>query len=116
MSNELRIGIVFSYEKNGAKVKIAEHFEVDVAGDTFTDEIQSIGTSNVALAVGAAMGTQGWAFLKNLDGTNYIEVGITGSYSIKLLAGKSAVFPAAASLFAKADTAACLMRYTIIEL
>ncbi len=116
MSNELRIGLVFSYEKNGAKVQITEHFEVDVAGDSFTDEIQSVGTSNVALAVGAAMGTQGWSLVKNLDATNYVEVGITGSYSIKLLAGKAAIFPAAAALFAKADTAACLVRYCIIEL
>ena len=54
--------------------------------------------------------------MKNIDATNFVEVGLTGSYTIKLLAGESAVFRADGALYAKADTAACDVEYIIVEL
>ena len=116
MSDELRIGIVMSFDKSGTKVSRAETIEVDVAGETFTHEIQSIGTGNVALAISTAIGTPGYVFIKNLDSTNFVTVGLTSSYTIKLKAGEIALFRAAGTLFALADTAACLVEYWIIEL
>ena len=117
MADEVRIGIVFSYEKSGAKINRAEHFEADVAGDSFTHEVQEIGTSDEALVYPANFTNYtGLVFVKNLDGTNYIEIGLTSSYTLKLLAGESQTFRAAAALFAKANTAACDLEYCLIEL
>jgi len=115
VSGELSIGIVFSFNKGGAKVSRSETLTIDVAGDAFSHEIQSIGTGNVALVEGAAVGTPGYILVKNLDDSNFVEVGITGSYTIKLLAGEVALFRADAAIYAKADTAACLVEYVIIE-
>jgi hypothetical protein len=117
MSDELRIGIVMSFEKGGAKVKRAEHIEVDITGDAFTHEVQGIGTSEEELAQGADLGTPGYVFIKNLDATNYVEVGsTTGVYDIKLKAGEIAVYRHnSATLYAKANTAACNVEYWVIE-
>ena len=116
MANELKIGIVVSYSKSGAKYQRSEHLEVDVAGDSIGGQIQSIPASNTALVVPAAIGTVGWVWIKNLDATNYVTVGLTASYAIKLLAGESTMFRSAGTIFALANTAACLVEYMMFEL
>lgn len=116
MADELKIGLVVSYDKNGAKYVRSEHQEVDITGDSIGGQIQSIPTSNTALVVPAAIGTVGWVYIKNLDATNYVSVGLTGSYTIKLLAGESTMFRAAGTIFALANTGACLVEYQMFEL
>ena len=116
MSGELSISARLIFDKSSATVRASDGISVDVAGDAYTKQVQSIPTSNTALDAGAAIGTQGYIYIKNLDGTNFVSVGITGSYSIKLLAGEFALFRAAAAIFALADTASCLVEYIIIEL
>ena len=116
MANELSLRVSLSFDKNSAQVRRSDGISVDVAGDAFTKQVQSIPTSNTALDAGAAIGTQGYIYIKNLDATNFVTVGITGSYSIKLLAKEFALFRAAAAIFALADTSACLVEYVIIEL
>lgn len=115
MSDELKIGVVMSFSKGGASANRSEHIEVDVTGDAFNHEIQSIPTSNTALVEATAVGTPGFYFIKNLDATNYVTVGLTSSYAIKLKAGEIAVFRAAGAIYALADTAACLVEYWLIE-
>jgi len=116
MANELRLGFSLSYAKGGAALNRAETDEVTQTGDAIAHEIQSIPTSNTALVEAAAIGTPGYVFVKNLDATNFVSVGLTGSYTIKLLAKQMAMFPAAGAIFALADTATCLVEYIIIEL
>ena len=116
MAGELSLSARLVFEKGSAQTRTSRGISVDVAGDAFTKQTQSIPTSNTALDTGAAIGTQGYIFITNLDSTNFVTVGITGSYSIKLLAGEFALFRAAAAIFALADTAACLVEVTIIEL
>ena len=115
MANELSITAKLNFSKGGAKVTKAESVSIDVTGDAFSHEIQSIPTSNTALVEGAAVGTPGYYWIKNLDSTNYVTIGLTGSYAIKLLAGEVALFRAAGAIFALADTAACLVEYVVIE-
>lgn len=117
MSDELRLGIVLSFSKGGAKANRAEHIEVDVTGDAFTHEVQSVGTTEEELPQGADLGTPGYVFIKNLDSTNYVEIGsTTGVYDIKLLAGEVALYRHnSATLYGKANSAACLVEYIIIE-
>ena len=112
----MRLGIVLSFLKGSAGVNKSSNIEVDVAGDSYVSAVQEIGTAEEVLVEPDALGTPGYVFVKNLDGSNYVEVGLTGSYTIKLLAGQMAVFPAAAAIYAKANSAACNLDYIIIEL
>ena len=115
MANEISIVVSMTFRKGGAEAQRAETISVDVAGDAFSHEIQEIGTADEALVEGAALGTPGYVFIKNLDSTNFVEVGLTSSYTIKLKAGEVALFRADGAIFAKADTSACNVEYWIIE-
>lgn len=73
---------------------------------------QEIGTSEEALTVGD-VSSLGLVVIKNLDETNFVEVGLTASYTIKLLPGQACLFPPAGTLYAKANTAACDVEYYV---
>lgn len=116
MANELTVTAKLNFSKGGAKVTRAITDLIDVAGDAFSHEIQSIPTSNTALTEGAAVGTPGYYLIINLDATNYVEIGLTNSYAIKLLAGEVCLFRADGAIYAKANTAAVLVEFVLIEL
>lgn len=70
---------------------------------------QTIGTSEETVPT-TEITTLGWAVFRNLDVTNYIEIGFsTGVYGIRLESGEVAVFRLnpGATIYAKANTAAC---------
>lgn len=115
MSDELAVTAKLSFNKGGASVTKAESLSIDVTGDAFSHEIQSIPTSNTALVEGAAVGTPGYYWIKNLDSTNYVTIGLTGSYAIRLNAGEVCLFRAAGAIFALANTASVLVEYVVVE-
>jgi hypothetical protein len=117
MSSELKIVASMIFSKGGANANRAESIRVDVTGDAFTHEVQEVGTSEEELAQGADLGTPGYIFIKNLDDTNYVEVGsTTGAYDIRLKAGEFAVYRHnSTTVYSKANTAACKLEYWIIE-
>ena len=115
MANELRLQVDLRYNKNGRIIEEKESIWVDVAGDNVIRNIQEVGTSEEALQ-SIDGGTQGYLLIKNLDSTNYVEVGLTGEYTAKLKAGEIALFRCAGTVFAKANTAACDVDYILIEL
>jgi hypothetical protein len=117
MANELKTVVDFSFSKSGAKIAKTYSENTTVTGDSYVSGILSIGTSEEELTQLADLGTPGEVLLKNLDSTNYIEIGATtGVYTIKLKAGKWAkYFHDSATIYAKANTGACLLDYTIIE-
>ena len=82
--------------------------------------VQIIGTSEEDLAVGD-VGTPGFLWLRNLDTTNYIQIGkkVSGAMesSIKLLAGQSAWLPSDNITWrAKANTASCKLEFVMFDL
>lgn len=118
MADELKVSAGLICElSSGAKISKRYHATLDVSGDCITYGVQEVGTSEEEITQGADLGTPGYLILKNLDGTNYIEVGsTTGVYDIKLLAGEIALYRHnSATIYAKADTAACDLEYTLIE-
>jgi hypothetical protein len=115
MADEITITARLAFSKSGAKVSRTENISVDVTGDAFSHEIQSIPTSNTALTEGAAVGTPGYYLIKNLDDTNYVTIGLTGSYAIKLLPGEVCLFRAAGAIYALADTDTCLIEFVLVE-
>ncbi len=117
MANELRITAKLSFNKSDGKVTRGDTAFIDVTGDSFTHEIQSVGTTQEEIAQGADLGTPGYLWIKNLDSTNYVEVGVTtGVYHIKLQAGEFALFRVnGTTIYGKANTAACLVEYVLVE-
>lgn len=81
---------------------------IAVAGSTFVNSVQSVGTSESSPDL-PGVSAPGYVYLKNLDTTNYVEVGaVTAEYAIKLLPGDIALFRVdGTALFWKAHTTAC---------
>lgn len=90
----------------------------DQAAAGAVGDIQNIGTSEESLATGD-ISTEGWIILRNLDATNYIEIGATtaGNRLIRLEAGEPACFRVkpGATIYCQADTAACDLFYRLLE-
>ena len=115
MANELRIEAQLEYSKSGVKQNKHDSAYADVSGDSFTHVVQEVGISNELIVIGSDVTTWGYVYLKNLDSTNYVEVGLTGSYSIKLKPEEVALFRAAPVLYARANTAAVDLEIMVIE-
>lgn len=115
MADEISITLSLQFKKGGAALQRSESIRIDVTGDAFAHEIQLIPVANTALVEAAAIGTPGIVFVKNLDDTNTVNVGITASYTIALLPGEWTIFRAAGAVYAAATGAACLVEYFIIE-
>ena len=119
MANEIRSSVNFSAIKGGAKVAISSSFNLTMAGSEMVQATQSIGTSSETLNLGDITGIPGAIVIKNLDATNYIEIGgDTGLtvFKIKLLAGQFVAFqPTSATIYAKANTAAVRVQIIATE-
>ena len=117
MADEISIVVHLLFSKGGANLDKSENILVSVTGDAFTHAVQEVGTTEEALAQSADLGTPGYMLVKNLDSTNYVEIGsTTGVYDIKLKAGEVALYRHnSATVYAKANTAACKVEYSLIE-
>jgi hypothetical protein len=117
MANELSLSGSASQTKNGATYSQSYTKTVTITGDTPVAAVQSIGTSDETLGLGE-IATLGYMIAKNLDATNYIEIGHTsGTYSIKLKALEFCIFRVGAgmtAIHAKANTGACLLQYLLL--
>lgn len=119
MANEITTAFTLNYSKNGIEESRTLSDEITVSGDDYIAGTESVGTTEEALEMGD-VGTAGWAYFKNIDATNYVELGIVGSGTFypfaKLKAGESCVLRLGTSTpYAKANTAACRLEYKIYE-
>ena len=82
------------------------------------ESVQSIGTSEEELATGD-LSTMGWLWMQNLDATNYVQWGFaTTDYGGRMEAGETAGpfrTEPAATIYLKANTAACKIHYRWLE-
>ncbi len=117
MASELTVSVSVNFSKGGITLAKSHNITTDVAGDAFTYQVQSIGTVEESIEQGADVGTPGYIMIKNTDSTNYIEVGsTTGVYDIRINAGEVALYRHnSATIYAKANTGACLIEYVLIE-
>ena len=119
MANEITTSLKLAYVKNGISDSRTLTDRVDVSGSAMCGGVQTIGTTEEALAVGD-ISTKGWARFLNIDATNYVEIGnYTGGTFypfIKMKAGESAVCRlAAVTIYAKANTSSVRLEYMIFE-
>ena len=85
-------------------------------------EVQSgqldIGTSEETITWSADIGDEKWLVLRNLDPTNYVQIGFsTGVYGIRLRAGDPMLIPLepGTTIYALANTASCKVQYFVYE-
>lgn len=116
MANELNISGALRFVKSpNQTVESIATAIISITGTKYVVGVQSIGTSDEVVAIDD-IGTAGFCLVKNLDSSNYIEIGADGTtYPIKLLAGEFALFRINGTLHAKANTAACNLQKAIIE-
>jgi len=117
MANEVTVTATLTVDNGNVQMDKSITKSVTMTGNVVQNGVQEIGTSDEQLTVVADVGTYGYILLRNLDSTNYIEVGaITAQYTAKLSAGEIALFrPAANAIYAKANTAACDLEYWLVE-
>ena len=120
MANELKIRTGLWLTKGNVKETIAETDKyITVSGDHVVHQTQEIGFAAAeALNVGEIT-TVGWAYFRNLDSTNFVEIGYDDSGFkdlLKLKAGEWCICRLSQNApYAKADTAAVDLEYIRIE-
>ena len=116
MASEMTLSFGMSVTKSNLKYSNPPHSLIlDLTGTRYLVNCQRVGTSDEALVVGD-LATAGYAWFKNLDPTNYVQIGLAASYTIRLKALQESLVPIdTLSLFAKANTAECLLQYVIFE-
>jgi hypothetical protein len=120
MANEITISCSLSITKNGATVASSYAGNATLAGEDMLTNTQNVGTSAEAVVVGD-LASAGYAFFKNMDATNFIQLaldsGVSTQIFAKLLPGEiSLVKLATTTIYAKADTGACRLLVTACEL
>ncbi len=119
MANEIRQTTTLSATKGGASVTMTSNKQVDMAGNHMTQATQSIGTTSELLDLGDVTGAPSCIAIKNLDATNFIEIGGDSGltvFKLKIRPGHSALFePTSGTIYAKADTAAVRIQLVAAE-
>lgn len=119
MANEVSFSGTLRATKNSATVQSSVSDTADMSADALYSATQSVGTSAEAITLGE-VSSLGYVLVQNLDSTNYVELSLDNSMTqkfSKLLAGQFALFPSStATLYARANTAACLCQVTAVSL
>lgn len=122
MANELNLKVQLSASKNSASVALEYTKAITMTGNKMFHVVQNVGTAAEALTYGdAGAADVGMMWVRNLDGTNYVEIaldsGVSTQVFAKLLAGQGMLLPPkTAAIYAKANTAACDVEVITIQL
>lgn len=119
MANEItltaRLDITNGYYSPGSIT--VNSLQVTQAAVGAAEGVQNIGTSEEELGTGG-LSTKGWLYIRNLDATNYVQLGFsTTVYGCRLEAGEFALFRTepSATIYLKANTAAVNVQYRWLE-
>ena len=96
--------------------RVASNKSVDLAGDAYISNVQTVGTSEEALLMGDVT-AGGYIWVHNLDATNFVSLrpGTGTANCVRLNAGEYALFRASVALWAIADTASVQLEYLALE-
>lgn len=121
MANEITAIAGLTAVKSDLRLSIpALSKQFTMSGTYYSAGVQLVGTTHELLVVSADLVTAGWCWFKNVDPTNFVEVGIdaAGTFHplLKLLAGEFALCPLTTkSIYARANTAAAKLEFNLIE-
>lgn len=123
MANEISVNATLAVRKGNLSEtrSTSGSFTLNAANPAKAAGIASIGfATHEAIAIGD-VATAGWARFKNVDATNYVEIGLVVSATfypfLKLKAGEPAgpLRLGTNTIYAKANTAAVLLDYEIYD-
>jgi len=93
--------------------------DITTTGDAFQGGQISVGTSEETITVSSEIGSAGLMWIRNADDTNFVSFGFaTTVYPLILNPGEAYLMrltAATATLYLKADTAACNVHFGIYE-
>lgn len=121
MADEIQKQIRISGTKNGATIAYMPIPErIDMTGNDMTSATQVIGTTAETINLGEISSAPGTLIIKNLDTTNFVEIGGDSGltvFKLKILAGREVIIsPTSATIYAKADTASCRVQIVAFDL
>ena len=120
MADEITVNLSLSAKKGYLNFKESTgNFLVTMNGTTGAGGIQTIGTTGELLGV-TDVGTAGYAFFRNTDTTNFVEIGIqvAGTFYpfVKLKAGESCVLRLGTNTpYARSNTLTTNLQYFILS-
>jgi len=129
MANEIQVTLALQYTNAAQSIPptllqiagTANQSLFSISGKNFTDGTKSFPTSagGTAIPLGG-VGTLGWAVIRNLDPTNYVQVltAVSGTVFLRINAGEAALFRFDQGVTAPAilaNTAACVCQWLILE-
>lgn len=122
MANTATLSGSASVSSASASGQANDSFAPTLAGTRFADLVQTATTAAAAVNIGS-VATLGYIFIKNLDGTNYVQIssdGATfaaGKICAKLKAGEFCILPAepTATYGCRANTLSCDIQVIAIE-
>lgn len=102
---DIKSSVEFRPENRKAVNTGEQSFSFEPSSKAYITGIQTIGTTEEALEIGD-VSSAGLIWIRNKDKTNFVQIGLTASYPIKLTPGQFCLFPPdSGAIFAKADTA-----------
>ncbi len=120
MADEINLTFGLSATKGSLTLSKSLSDTANLTTATYSAGAQVIGTTQEAISIGGDVSGNGWAFFQNTDATNYVEIGVVVSATfypvVKLLAGEGAQFRVGGTvLYAKANTANCILDYAVFS-
>lgn len=120
MANEITMVAGLSASKGGAVINPGTMTaQQTMAGEDMMQETVPSTTSAALFTWGGITGVPAAVLIKNLDSTNYVEIGGDSGltvFKLKLLAGKSILItPSSATMYHKANTASCQLLVVAVE-
>ena len=116
--NEISYNASMMAAKNGAVVNKSASATLTMTGTQMLQQTQSVTTSWGAILLGNLASVPAKLMIQNLDTTNYIELAadLAGSYKTdKLLAQDFVMRSPTGTIYARANTAACLVSVTAVD-
>lgn len=123
MAEEITINSRIQVTKGGISLSQRASFKPTMSGSAYSANVQTVPTTaaGTALVIAAGVSTLGWAWFKNLDAANYIEIGTQSGGTTflpfaRLNAGEACLLRLAQGItvFAKANTASVNLEHYVV--
>jgi len=120
VADELDLSVSLKYTPSVANQVAVRKFTlqklITMTGGDFTTGTQVLSVSEEALGAGSDLGTVGYVLIKNLDAAITIDVGLTGSFPMQLLAQEFCLFRANGAIFVVAASGTPSIQFWAFEL
>jgi hypothetical protein len=119
MANETQYSASLQASKGGATINKAVSGYLTMSGSHMVQHTQSVGKDSwVAIDVGNLAGVPAKLMIVNLDSTNYVQLAgddAGAQLQDKILQGDFVLRSPTATIYAKANTAACLVAIVAVD-